>query len=71
VTADVNITADGIGIEMRNRLTNPAPAVPGLGIAGMRERATAVGGVVAVHDDDGEFVVWAYLPYLPAVMPAG
>ncbi len=73
VTADVNITADGVGIEMRNRLTTPpsVPAVPGLGIAGMRERATAVGGVVAVHDDDGEFVVWAYLPYLPAVVPAG
>ena len=73
VTADVNITADGVGIEMRNRLTTPpsVPAVPGLGIAGMRERATAVGGVVAVHDDDGEFVVWAYLPYLAAVMPTG
>jgi signal transduction histidine kinase len=73
VTADVSITADGIGIEIRNRLTTPPspPAVPGLGIAGMRERATAVGGVVAVHDDDGEFVVWAYLPYLPAVVPAG
>jgi hypothetical protein len=37
----------------------------------MRERATAVGGVVAVHDDNAEFVVWAYLPYLPAVAPAG
>jgi signal transduction histidine kinase len=73
VTADVNITADGVGIEMRNRLstTASAPAVPGLGIAGMHERATAVGGVVAVHDDDGEFVVWAYLPYLPAVVHAG
>ena len=73
VTADVNITADGVGIEIRNRLTAPpsTPEVPGLGIAGMRERATAVGGVVAVHDDDGEFVVWAYLPYLPAVVPAG
>jgi signal transduction histidine kinase len=73
VTADVSITADGIGIEIRNRLTTPPspPAVPGLGIAGMRERATAVGGVVAVHDDDGEFVVWAYLPYLPAIVPAG
>ena len=73
VTADVNITADGVGIEMRNRVTTPpsTPAVPGLGIAGMRERATSVGGVVAVHDDDGEFVVWSYLPYLPTVIPAG
>lgn len=73
VNADVNITADGVGVEIRNRLTAPpsTPEVPGLGIAGMRERATVVGGVVAVHDDDGEFVVWAYLPYLPAVVPAG
>ena len=73
VTADVNITADGVGIEMRNRLTTPSstPSVPGLGIAGMRERATSVGGVVAVHDDDGEFVVWSYLPYLPTLVPAG
>lgn len=73
VNADVNITADGVGVEIRNRLTAPpsTPDVPGLGIAGMRERATVVGGVVAVHDDDGEFVVWAYLPYLPAVVPAG
>jgi signal transduction histidine kinase len=73
VTADVSITADGVGIEMRNRLITPpsAPAVPGLGIAGMRERATAVGGVVAVHDDGGEFVVWAYLPYLSAAVSAG
>jgi hypothetical protein len=37
----------------------------------MRERATTVGGVVAVHDDDGEFVVWAYLPYLPAIALPG
>jgi signal transduction histidine kinase len=73
VNADVNITADGVGVEISNRLTAPSstPDMPGLGIAGMRERATAVGGVVAVHDDDGEFVVWAYLPYLPAVVPAG
>jgi signal transduction histidine kinase len=73
VTADVSITADGVGIEVRNRLIapSPTPAVGGLGIPGMRERAIAVGGVVAVHDDDDEFVVWAYLPCLPAVIPAG
>ena len=73
VNAEVNITADGVGVEIRNRLTAPpsTPDVPGLGIAGMHERATAVGGVVAVHDEGGEFVVWAYLPCLPAVVPAG
>ena len=67
VIAEVSITADGVGIEIRNRQVaeSPEPSVPGLGIAGMRERATAVGGVVAVHDDD-EFVVWTYLPVVPA-----
>ncbi|MDV3127141.1 histidine kinase [Mycobacterium sp. 21AC1] len=70
VAADVSITVDGVGIEIRNRRLpeSSEPAVPGLGIAGMRERAMAVGGMVAVHDgfDDGEFVVWSYLPFVPA-----
>ncbi|MGV0741995.1 sensor histidine kinase [Mycolicibacterium sp. XJ870] len=70
VAADVSITVDGVGIEIRNRRLpeSSEPVVPGLGIAGMRERATAVGGMVAVHDDydDGEFVVWSYLPSVPA-----
>ena len=68
VVAEVIVTTDGVGIEVRNRLMaeSSAPAEPGLGIAGMRERATAVGGTVAVHDADGEFVVWTYLPAVPA-----
>lgn len=71
VTAEVSITVDGVGIEVRNR---PAPTAawpapePGLGIAGMRERAAAVGGIVAVHADDDEFVVWSYLPAVPATV---
>ncbi|MHA3022717.1 sensor histidine kinase [Mycobacterium sp. BMJ-28] len=71
VAADISITVDGVGIEIRNRLaaTAPWPAPePGLGISGMRERAAAVGGMVAVHADDDEFVVWAYLPAVPATV---
>jgi hypothetical protein len=34
----------------------------------MRERAAAVGGIVAVHADDDEFVVWSYLPAVPATV---
>lgn len=68
VVAEVIVTTDGVGIEVRNRLMAESSAfvVPGLGIAGMRERATAVGGTLAVHDADGEFVVWSYLPCVPA-----
>jgi signal transduction histidine kinase len=68
VVAEVIVTSDGVGIEVRNRLMTElsAPTAPGLGIAGMRERAAAVGGTVAVHDTDGEFVVWTYLPGVPA-----
>lgn len=71
VTAEVSITADGVGIEVRNRPapTAPWPAPePGLGMAGMRERAAAVGGMVAVHAADDEFVVWSYLPAVPATV---
>jgi signal transduction histidine kinase len=70
VAAEVNITVDGVGVEVRNRLLTESwePPVPGLGIAGMRERAAAVGGMVAVHDTEGEFVVWSYLPCVPATV---
>lgn len=70
VVAEVIVTTDGVGIEVRNRMVT-ASAEPGLGIAGMRERAAAVGGTVAVHDTDGEFVVWTYLPSVPAALIAG
>lgn len=69
VTAEVSITVDGVGIEIRNRptaATSWAAPEPGLGILGMRERAAAVGGIVAVHADDDEFVVWSYLPTVAA-----
>ncbi|WP_264011954.1 sensor histidine kinase [[Mycobacterium] manitobense] len=70
VTAEVNITVGGVGVEIRNPLMTESwePPVPGLGIAGMRERAAAVGGMVAVHDTEGEFVVWSYLPCVPATV---
>lgn len=68
VNAEVSITVDGVGVEIRNGMTHESwePPVPGLGIAGMRERAAAVGGMVAIHDTEGEFVVWSYLPCVPA-----
>lgn len=69
VTAEVSITVDGVGIEIRNRptaATSWTAPEPGLGILGMRERAAAVGGIVAVHADDDEFVVWSYLPTVAA-----
>lgn len=68
---EVNITVDGVGIEVRNRPASTAPwptPEPGLGLTGMRERAAAVGGIVAVHADDDEFVVWSYLPAVPATV---
>jgi signal transduction histidine kinase len=67
VAVDVSITVDGVGVEVRNPLLTESwePPVPGLGISGMRERAAAVGGMVAVHDTEGEFVVWSYLPCVP------
>jgi signal transduction histidine kinase len=70
VAAEVSITVDGVGVEIRNPLVTESwePPVPGLGIAGMRERAAAVGGMVAVHDTEGEFVVWSYLPCVPATV---
>ncbi|TLH81328.1 two-component sensor histidine kinase [Mycolicibacterium cosmeticum] len=71
VAAEVSITVDGVGIEVRNRPASTAPwpaPSPGLGITGMRERAGAVGGIVAVHADDDEFVVWSYLPAVPATV---
>jgi signal transduction histidine kinase len=68
VNAEVSITVDGVGVEIRNSMLHESwePPVPGLGIAGMRERAAAVGGMVAIHDTEGEFVVWSYLPCVPA-----
>ena len=68
VHAEVSITVDGVGVEIRNGMAHESwePPVPGLGIAGMRERAAAVGGMVAIHDTEGEFVVWSYLPCVAA-----
>jgi signal transduction histidine kinase len=72
VDAHVSITVDGVGIEIRNRMADGSASrtAPGLGIAGMRERAEAVGGMVAVHEADGEFVVWSYLPCVPVTVAA-
>jgi signal transduction histidine kinase len=50
-------------VEVRDRGTGPAGGVPGgLGIPGMRERATAVGGRLTAEPSGDGFLVRAELP---------
>jgi hypothetical protein len=45
--------------------SNGTSGAPGLGIAGMRERATAIGGTLDTGTDTNGFLVRAELPYYP------
>jgi len=70
--ADVVISQTGVTtvLEVRNRLDHPVPdTTGGHGLVGMRERVTAIGGVLnASADGQGRFVVRAELP---TVVPVG
>jgi signal transduction histidine kinase len=62
----VRVGAEAVEIEVANDRTVPAPAAGngrGLGLVGMRERATLLGGRLdAGPDGGGRFVVRAWLP---------
>ena len=63
VTLDARGSAGRLEIIVRNRLTGPVPVgAGGHGLAGMRERATLLGGTLAAGPDGGDFVVHAVLP---------
>lgn len=68
---DVSISQSGgiTGLEVRNRVDDRPTGEPGFGLVGMRERVTALGGLVtAGRDAHGWFVVRAELP---TVTPVG
>jgi signal transduction histidine kinase len=53
-----------VSVEVRNRLrAGDEPRTTGHGLIGMGERASLVGGMLSAAPRDGEFVVWAQLPY--------
>ncbi|WP_040766225.1 histidine kinase [Tsukamurella sp. 1534] len=64
-TVDVRVwTADDVRIEVRNRVPRQRKSTErrGFGLAGMRERASLLGGRVVAGFDDGDWVVRAQLP---------
>jgi len=66
INLDFNATELSLAIENRSgTAANGKASVAGVGIAGMRERATAVGGAVRAGPGPGGFRVEATLPYQP------
>ena len=60
--------ATGVTVTVRNQLTDLAAALPGSGsgLAGMAERAAALGGTFTAGPVDGRWVTEAWLPWNPA-----
>lgn len=56
---------DGLRVEVRNALTGAPSGVPGgrLGLVGLQERASLVGGTLTAGSERGDFVVKAWLPW--------
>jgi signal transduction histidine kinase len=65
--AEVQVNLAYRGDRLRLAVENDSPGVngnrPGVGILGMRERATALGGTLEAHGSDEYFRVVAELPY--------
>ena len=69
----VDYRDDVVVLDISNRVAGEtARAGTGLGLVGMHERVTAVGGTLETGESDGRFVVHAELPAppVPAVVPA-
>ncbi|QXE38417.1 hypothetical protein KQY30_33485 [Streptomyces sp. GMY02] len=62
---------ESFGIEVRNRAGAARVSRGGRGIAGMRERATEVGGTLTVRQFHGRFLLSAALPYTSRPADAG
>ncbi|MCW2749499.1 MAG: hypothetical protein JWR83_609 [Aeromicrobium sp.] len=67
-TLDFTFEPDSLGIDIANPCPEGAsPNASGHGLAGMHERAKAVGGTVTTSIDDEAWRVAAHLPFEPAV----
>ena len=63
VTLEARGSDGRLTVTVRNRLAGPVPAgAGGHGLAGMRERATLLGGTLTAGPHGGDFVVHAVLP---------
>jgi PAS domain S-box-containing protein len=52
-TLVIDISDDGVGMDLRATLDEPSPASAGLGLQGIRERVTALGGEFEVYSETG------------------
>jgi signal transduction histidine kinase len=69
VQVTISYDRDRLRVEIENEMVDSAngnDVRQGAGIAGMRERATSLGGTVQAARADGCFRVAAELPYSPA-----
>lgn len=62
----LEIGDQGHGFSARGHADASGPAVPGVGIQGMRERARQLGGDFEIHSSEGGTIVRAAIP-VPAV----
>ena len=68
VRVNLTFSASELQLKIENEAgmqRNGAPGTPGIGIAGMRERATAVGGTLQSGPTPAGFALRAGLPYQP------
>jgi len=58
----LEISDEGHGLTANGKLEKEGPAVPGVGIQGMRERARQLGGHFEIHSSEGGTTVRATIP---------